>query len=107
MSDLSPSPHLDPEAEERDDAIIGSALRWSLLVIALLLVAAAGIGYGLSRPAGRTRVIGMESLPLHTSATLFFPRSGNSCQQLQRVPTGSRKKCLFSGWKPQIMREVR
>ena len=50
MSHDPPSAHLDDDTEERDDAVIGSALRWSLVVIAVLLSAAAGAAYWLSRP---------------------------------------------------------
>jgi hypothetical protein len=47
----SPELHVDPDAEERDDAVIGVALKWSLAAIILLLVAGGGTAYYLTRPA--------------------------------------------------------
>jgi len=35
MNELSPTSALEPEEEPRDDAVIGRALRWSLLILAL------------------------------------------------------------------------
>ena len=50
MSHDPPSPNLDHATEARDDAVIGTALRWSLVVIGVVLSAAAGVAYWLSRP---------------------------------------------------------
>ncbi|NUQ61059.1 MAG: CRTAC1 family protein [Pirellulales bacterium] len=44
-------PDLDHDTEQRDDAIVGRALRWSLAVILPAVCAGAGILYALSRPA--------------------------------------------------------
>ena len=47
-----PIPNTPPpeDEEERDDAVIGVALRWSLAVITLLAVAAGAFAYYLTRP---------------------------------------------------------
>ncbi len=42
---------IDPETEERDDAVIGTALRWSLVVILVVGSIAGGAAYLLTRPA--------------------------------------------------------
>lgn len=42
---------IDAETEERDDAIIGVALRWSLVLIVLLLLIGGGLVYWFTRPA--------------------------------------------------------
>jgi hypothetical protein len=41
---------VDPEIEERDDAVIGYALRWSLVVIIVLALTGGGIAVWLIRP---------------------------------------------------------
>ncbi len=41
---------VDLDTEERDDAVIGSALRWSLIVLLLLVSAGGGLAYWLTRP---------------------------------------------------------
>ncbi|MCA9124965.1 MAG: CRTAC1 family protein [Planctomycetales bacterium] len=53
MSDKSnTSDHeFDPETEERDDAVIGTALRWSLAVFVILGVVGGAIAFVLTRPA--------------------------------------------------------
>ena len=48
--DVLPDDEYDLEAEERDDAIIGQAFRWSLLAITILLVVGGGTAWWLTRP---------------------------------------------------------
>ena len=43
------TPPFEPDPEERDDAVIGSALRWSLAVFALLLVSAGVFAFVMTR----------------------------------------------------------
>ncbi|MBC8354863.1 MAG: CRTAC1 family protein [Planctomycetes bacterium] len=53
MSDKTPTTvnEYDPETEERDDAVIGTALRWSLLVFGIVGVIGAAVAFLLTRPA--------------------------------------------------------
>ena len=65
----------DPETEERDDAIIGTALRWSLIV-GLLLAAVAGGGlYYLSRPEPPAPVVKTElaAVSVRKESTVDIP----------------------------------
>ncbi len=50
MSTSKQSPELIPDTSEGDDAIIGRALRWSLLVILVVLGVGTAIVYRLTRP---------------------------------------------------------
>lgn len=50
----------DPETEERDDAIIGTALRWSLIVGLGIAAAVVGIMYYISRPEPPAPVVQTE-----------------------------------------------
>jgi hypothetical protein len=49
-------PQLDDDQEERDDAVIGVALRWSLAVLLTLVVVGGGFAYWLTRPEPPPRV---------------------------------------------------
>ena len=53
MSDKTPTSvnDFDGETEERDDAVIGTALRWSLAIFGVFGVAGAAIAFVLTRPA--------------------------------------------------------
>ena len=42
--------HIDPETDERDDAVIGVALKWSAAALIVLVLAGGGLAWYLSRP---------------------------------------------------------
>lgn len=56
--------HFDPETEERDDAIIGTALRWSLITGLGIAAVAGGITYYVSRPEPPAPVVETELAPV-------------------------------------------
>ena len=60
MTDNSPYPSMDVEPEERDDAIIGVAFRWSLVVIFILVVAGGAAFYFLRRPEVKPEIVETE-----------------------------------------------
>ena len=60
MTDNSPNPSMDVEPEERDDAIIGVAFRWSLVVIFILVVAGGAAFYFLRRPEAKPEIVETE-----------------------------------------------
>ena len=60
MTDNSPNSSMDVEPEERDDAIIGVAFRWSLVVIFILVVAGGGAFYFLRRPEAKLEIVETE-----------------------------------------------
>ena len=53
MSDKTPAcaNEIDPDTEERDDAVIAAALRWSLVVFAVLGLLGGAVAFVLTRPA--------------------------------------------------------
>ena len=67
---------LDPDTEERDDAVIGTALRWSLIVGLVLLSGAAGGLYYASRPEPPAPVVETELAPVSVrqSSPLEIPK---------------------------------
>lgn len=54
----------DPETEERDDAIIGTALRWSLTAGLAIAVVFGGILYYVSRPEPPAPIVQTELAPV-------------------------------------------
>ncbi|MDA0810420.1 MAG: CRTAC1 family protein, partial [Planctomycetota bacterium] len=63
-NDSTNDTQFDPETEERDDAIIGTALRWSMIV-GLFLLGAVGAGvYFVSRPEPPAPVVKTELAPV-------------------------------------------
>ncbi|HUG89341.1 MAG TPA: CRTAC1 family protein [Planctomycetaceae bacterium] len=49
-SPQQPDPRIDPETEERDDAVIGTALRWSLVGFVVLALGGGAVAWYLTRP---------------------------------------------------------
>ena len=63
-NDSVPEIQFDLETEERDDTIIGTALRWSLIVGGVLICIAGGGLYYLSRPEPPAPVVKTELAPV-------------------------------------------
>lgn len=66
----------DPETEERDDAIIGTALRWSLIAGVVLVGVAGGSLYYMSRPAPPAPVVKTElaAVSVRKESTVEIPK---------------------------------
>jgi hypothetical protein len=76
MTDNLQNNSLNDEPDERDDAVIGVALRWSLVVIVVLAMTAAPAIYFLTRPESEPEIVETElaTVELRAAPTLDLPQ---------------------------------